>query len=404
LAGRGVRTSNHQAKYIMPELFRAAQVAPMTSGQPLLVDAAVVVDGLEIVDVGLFADMKRAYSGPVRDLGGVLLAPATFNSHVHLEMSHLLGVTTSGQGFVPWIKSLVAQPLYTLNPARVREELLRMEQRGVAFLADISTRNATALGEILAGSGLGFTSFCEAIGLGVPENPDELLPRVRTVEECARGVMSVAGHALYSTSAERLRASKAVTRAYGLPYSLHLAEHADEDSILLTGKSEFLDLIISRGVITGFDAPGKRPVPLAAELGLLDEDTLCVHCVTLTDADVALVAESGATVCLCPRSNEYIGVGQAPLGKYLEAGVNVCLGTDGLCSNADLDPYGEVAWLLVHNPQLTLMEALSLITVNPARFFARSVPQAARLGSLAPGKLARFSVAPPAVLDILSQR
>ncbi|MDR3639933.1 MAG: amidohydrolase family protein [Humidesulfovibrio sp.] len=388
----------------MPELFRAAQVAPMTAGHLLLTDAVVVVDGQEIVDVGGVADMKRVYSGPVRDLGDVVLAPATFNSHVHLEMSHLLGVTTQGQGFVPWVKSLVAQPLYALDRARVRAELLRMEQRGVAFVADISTHNASAVGEILSGSGLGFTAFREVIGREVPADPAELLPQVRAVEDCGRGVMSVAGHALYSTSAERLRAAKAVARERGLPYSLHLAEHTDEDGILLTGKSEFLDLLISRGVITGYDAPGKRPAPLAAELGLLDEDTLCVHGVTLTDADVALVAKSGASVCLCPRSNEYIGVGQAPLRTYLAAGVNVCLGTDGLCSNTDLDPYGEVAWLLAHYPELSLSEVLALATVNPARFFARSVAQAARLGSLAPGKLARFSVVPQAVLDILSQR
>jgi len=388
----------------MPELFRAAQVAPMTPGLPLLADAAVVVDGRDIVDVGAFADMKRVHAGPVRDLGDVTLAPATFNSHVHLEMCHLLGVTTSGQGFVPWVKSLVAQPLYALDHARVRAELLRMEQRGVGFVADISTHNASAVGEILSGSGLGFAAFSEVIGREMPADPAELLPQVRSVDECGRGVMSVAGHALYSTGAERLRAAKAVTRERGLPYSLHLAEHADEDSILLTGQSEFLDLLKSRGVISGYDAPGKLPAPLAAELGLLDEDTLCVHCVTLADADVALVARSGATVCLCPRSNEYIGVGRAPLRKYLAAGVNICLGTDGLCSNADLDPYGEVAWLLAHDPDLSLVEALALITCNPACFFGRSVPQAARLGSLAPGKLARFSVVPQAVLDILSQR
>jgi cytosine/adenosine deaminase-related metal-dependent hydrolase len=388
----------------MAELFRAAKIAPMMPGLPLLADAAVVVDGQEIVAVGGYADMRREHSGPVRDLGDVLLAPATFNSHVHLEMSHLLGATTRGQGFVPWVKSLVAQPLYDLEPARVRAELLRMEQKGVGFVADISTHNAPAVGGILAGSGLGFSAFREVIGNEVPRDPAELLPRVPAVEDCGRGVMSVAGHALYSTGAGRLKAAKAAARAQGLPWSLHLAEHADEDGILVTGQSEFLDLLKSRGVISGYDAPGKRPAPLAAELGLLDEDTLCVHCVTLSDADIALVAQSGATVCLCPRSNEYIGVGRAPLHKLLAAGINVCLGTDGLCSNEDLDPYGEVAWLLENEPGLGLVEALALITTNPARFFGRGVPQAARLGSLEPGKLARFSVAPPTILDIVAQR
>jgi cytosine/adenosine deaminase-related metal-dependent hydrolase len=389
----------------MPELLRAAFIAPMCPGQPpLLEDAAVVIENGEILAVGPFADLRAQHTGAVRDLGDVTLAPATFNSHVHLEMTHLLGRTTPGQGFVPWVTSLVAQPLYDLDPAGVRAELFRLEQRGVAFVADISTRNASCVGEILASSGLGFASFFEAIGNAFPEKPSDLLPRVSAVEDCGRGVMSVAGHALYSTSGEHLRAAKAVCRERGLPFSLHLAEHADEDAILLTGKSPFLDLLMSRGYLTSYTAPGRRPVPLAQEFDLLDEDTLLVHCVTVTEHDVRVIAESKATVCLCPRSNEYIGVGQAPVRAFLDAGVNICLGTDGLCSNADLDPYGEAAWLLERHPELSLAQALALITVNPARYFARGVPMAKRLGSMAPGLLARFSIVPQVVLDICSHR
>lgn len=97
-------------------------------------------------------------------------------------------------------------------------------------------------------------------------------------------------------------------------------------------------------------------------------------------------------------------MGQAPARAFLDAGANVCLGTDGLCSNADLDPYGEAAWLLERLPDLSLVQALALITVNPARYFSRGVPMARRLGSLAPGRLARFSIVPQAVLDISSHR
>ena len=48
---------------------------------------------------------------------------------------------------------------------------------------------------------------------------------------------------------------------------------------------------------------------------------------------------------------------------------------------------------------LTLGQALALVTANPARFFGPLVPGAERLGSLAPGQAARFSVVPQAVLD-----
>lgn len=381
----------------MPEIFRAARVLPMTPGWPQLEDAAVVVHDRLVQEVGPFAELRRKYAGPVRDLGAVTLAPASFNSHTHLEMSHLLGRTASGQGFVPWVKSLLANDLYALDETRVRTELTRLESRGCAFVADISTRNAPRLAELLAGSGLYFAAFQEAIGAAVPEAPEALLPQVQDVEDCGRGQTSVAGHALYSSSAGLLRAAKA---AAGLrPFSLHLAEHEDEDAILLTGRSPFLDLLKARGFIKDYEAPGKRPVPLAMELGLLDERTLCVHCVTVSAADIALIAQSRASVCLCPRSNAYIGVGQAPLAQLLAAGVNLCLGTDGLCSNADLDPLAELAWLGERYPgALSLCQGLALVTVNPARFFGL----AEHLGSLAPGRQARFAVLPQAVLDAFS--
>ena len=316
----------------MPEIFRAARVAPMTPGWPLLEDAAVVVQDQMILDVGPYGHLRRTHAGPVRDLGSLTLAPAVFNSHTHLEMTHMLGKTTTGQGFVAWVESLLANNAYGVDEPLVRTELTRLESRGCAFVADISTRNAPLLAGILASSGLGFVSFQEAIGSSPPDDPQTLLHQVDAVDQtgqsghagqAGQGACAVAGHALYSTGAQLMRAAKDVARAKGLPFSLHLAEHAEEDAILLTGQSPFLDLLRSRGILDGYSAPGMRPVPLAQSLGLLDEATLCVHCVTVTDEDIALIAASRASVCLCPRSNEHIGVGQAPLRELLDAGVKV---------------------------------------------------------------------------------
>ncbi len=375
----------------------------MTGGRPVIPDGAVAVADGVILACGPYGELKREHAGAVRDLGDVTLAPPAFNSHVHLEMTHLLGKTTAGQGFVPWVASLLAQPLYTPEPASIRAELFRLEQKGCAFLADISTRNAPQMAEILASSGLHFVSFQEAIGNDAPADPAALLHPERTrrlVDEAGRGVCAAAGHALYSTSPALLQATKTACRERHAPFSLHLAEHIDEDAILLTGESAFLEIMRERGFITGYDAPGRRPVPFAASLGLLDAATLCVHCVTVDDADIASIAQSGASVCLCPRSNAYIGVGQAPLEKFLAAGVNVCLGTDGLCSNTDLDPYGELKFLGEQGAGLGLCDALALITVNPARFFGL----AERLGSLAPGREARFSIVPETIAEMFATR
>lgn len=95
-------------------------------------------------------------------------------------------------------------------------------------------------------------------------------------------------------------------------------------------------------------------------------------------------------------------MGIAPADGLLRRGVNVCLGTDGLCSSPDLDVWGELAWLRQRVlPDLKLADGVALITRNPARFFGLS-DGSGRLGSLEPGRLARFSVVPRQVEEAFS--
>ena len=75
---------------------------------------------------------------------------------------------------------------------------------------------------------------------------------------------------------------------------------------------------------------------------MLDEKTVCVHCVWLEAGDIRLLRESGAKVVTCPESNMKLGSGIAPLAELLAAGVEVGLGTDGCASNNDLDLFQEM--------------------------------------------------------------
>jgi hypothetical protein len=54
--------------------------------------------------------------------------------------------------------------------------------------------------------------------------------------------------------------------------------------------------------------------------------------VQVDDADIALLARSGASVSHNPASNLKLQNGIAPVGPMLAAGVNVCLGSDGQSS------------------------------------------------------------------------
>ena len=361
-------------------MLRAARAATMTG--PIIEDAALIHDGETVLAVGAFSDLGAGFEGSVRDLGDVTLAPAVVNAHTHLELTHLRGKTREGNGFMDWVEHLLSLPLYEPDEARVLEELAELKAWGVGLVADISTRNAARMAGILENSGLFFVSFLETIGDATPPAPAGAGPR---------GLRSLAGHSLYTTDEKVLRAAKKAAEERNLPFSLHLAEHAEEEAIVRGLDHPFLDLLRKRGRLRGYTPAGVSPVAQAAALGLLGPGTLAVHCVRLDEEDIRILADTGTFVCLCPRSNAFITGGRAPWERLLAAGIPLCLGTDSLASNRDLNPWNEARYLAARfQGDLGLEDILAMLTLHPAR----ALKMDHILGTLEPGKAARFSVVP----------
>jgi 5-methylthioadenosine/S-adenosylhomocysteine deaminase len=84
-------------------------------------------------------------------------------------------------------------------------------------------------------------------------------------------------------------------------------------------------------------------------LGVLRDDVSMAHCVWLTDPELDLVARAGATICHNPASNLKLGSGVARVRAMQQRGVRVALGTDGPCSNDNLNMYEALRFAaLVH--------------------------------------------------------
>ena len=64
-----------------------------------------------------------------------------------------------------------------------------------------------------------------------------------------------------------------------------------------------------------------------------------VHGTHCDDAEIALLAGRGASVCACPTTEGNLGDGYVPVRRLREAGVAVCVGSD---SNTILDPLAEL--------------------------------------------------------------
>ncbi len=103
-------------------------------------------------------------------------------------------------------------------------------------------------------------------------------------------------------------------------------------------------------------------------------DILAAHCVWLSDGDIRILAEYDVNISHNPISNMKLASGICPVSKLLEAGANVCIGTDGCASNNNLDMFEEMrtAALLqkVSTMDPTVLPArkvLEMATINGAK-------------------------------------
>jgi formimidoylglutamate deiminase len=84
---------------------------------------------------------------------------------------------------------------------------------------------------------------------------------------------------------------------------------------------------------------GLRPIELLDRAGCLGRRTTVVHATHADDAELDLLAASGARVCICPTTEANLGDGFAPLERLRERGIGICIGSD---SNVRIDPLEEL--------------------------------------------------------------
>jgi cytosine/adenosine deaminase-related metal-dependent hydrolase len=385
-----------------PRAVTARHMLPMTPGAGRVDDAAVIVRGRHVLAAGPRRQVLRGFAGPVEDFGDAVLVPGLLNAHVHLELSGLGGRSPRGAGFPAWAAWLSGQDLSPPAAGVLATAARQMAATGTAGVIDVGSRAGPAVVGALAAEGLSGLVCHETIGFrrrpGADPPPD-LPPALEAAVRQTPGVRAApSGHALYSTSPDSLRRAREACRRLGAPFCLHLAETAGEVELLATGTGELAALLLGRLLPRDYRPPGRSPVAEALSLGLLGPDALAVHAVWLSGADRRLLADTGTAVCLCPRSNRHIGVGTADAPALFAAGVPLCLGTDSLASNDDLDLWNEVRALLADHPDFPGQALLPALTTTPARILGRD----RELGLLAPGAVGGYAVVPPDLAERLA--
>ncbi len=343
---------------------------------PIVSDGAVIVDPRgAIVDAGTRSDMCRLHAGLHAELHRGLLMPGLVNAHTHVELSSLRGRTPSGKGFVPWLDGMLA----ARNDCDEVDESIGISE-GVAELLAAGT---VAIGEVtntlaavpaLRRAGLVGCVFHEVFGLDGPKTVARVEALAREAE--ALGLLddrslrwAPSPHTLHTTHPLAIEAMARIARDRGAQMSLHLAEHPAERWALQSGTGPMVDWLERRTQTPreAFRWHTDGPILTAKTLGLLRADVTAVH---LTDAqphELDLVAESGARVVLCPRSNLFIEMRLPPLLAMRRAGIEPALGTDSLASCPTLDVLAEAKVLHERFPDVPPEVLLAMVTSYGAR-------------------------------------
>lgn len=177
------------------------------------------------------------------------------------------------------------------------------------------------------------------------------------------------GRAVHSVRAVPVRALREVAALRdGRPLHVHLSEQPAENETCLAHY-------------------GLTPTGLLAEAALLGPETTAVHATHLSAADIALLADSGTGVCVCPTTERDLADGIGPARELADAGVPLSLGSD---QHAVVDSFEELRTLEGHERLRSLergrFTAAELLTsLSPNGYRALGWPEGGRLlaGALA---------------------
>ena len=321
---------------------------------------------------------RRAHARSLREIDGrgKLLMPGLINIHNHVAMT-LMRSYADDMPLMPWLTEKIwpfeakEQP----DDVRLGAELgiAEMLLGGTTTFVDMYWMQSS-VAEAVCRSGIrAVLSPCF-----VDDRYEEFERDLTTVMDTYAGKcdgrigVMIAPHAPYTCSSENLMRALELSRRYDIGINIHVAETAAE-----------IETIAQRY--------GKSPVVYLRDLGVFERPTIAVHAVYLNDEDIAILKQYGVSVAHNPQSNMKISCGIAPVARLVKEGVNVGIGTDGPCSNNDLDMWEEMRSasflqkVSTGDPcVLPAYEMLKMVTVNGAK----AIGMEGRLGEIAEGRLA----------------
>ena len=353
-----------------------------------------VFEGDLLVRDNLIAGLGDAPGAPfdqVIDARGCAVLPGFVQTHVHLCQTLFRGAADD-LPLLDWLKRRV----WPLEAAHTPESLRASARLGVAELMKGGTTCALTM-ETVNYTGEVFNvaeeaGFRATIGKCMMDAGDEVPAALREQAEGSIAESLALLERWHGQAGGRLRFCFAPRFALSCTRELleAVARLSRERGVMVhTHASENLEEVRLVERETGL-----RNVSYLDALGLCAPHVGLAHCVHLDDAEMEILARTGAHVLHCPSSNLKLGSGVAPVAEMLRRGVSVSLGADGAPCNNRLDAFTEMrsAALLQKAREgadaLPARRALRLATIDGARALGLEK----EVGSLEVGKRADLTL------------
>ena len=305
----------------------------MVDGEEPLHDVRVIISGDKIQEISARQDSPLPETNEIINSEDSIILPGLINVHGHSPMTIFRGIADD-LPLNSWLYEHIfpAEAKY-LNPDTVYWAsllaCLEMIASGTTtfvdgyFFADEIIR-ATDKAGIRALVAQGVLDF-PAPGVPDPKkNLDvafEFLERWINISDLI--TPGIFCHSPLTCSAGTLLKAHEISNRFDLPLQIHLSETQEE-----------VKEIKKRA--------GLRPVFYLDDLGLLNSRLIAAHAIYLNEGEIDILAKRHVKVAHCPESNMKLGLSIPPVGKMLEKGITVGLGTDGCASNNNLDIFGEM--------------------------------------------------------------
>ncbi len=330
------------------------------------VSSGTVANGIvHIAEDGTVLSVEKSIAGHedfnTEYYNGVIV-PGFVNAHCHLELSYLKNVFRGNYGMAGFLEQMTKKRNENSEKASDCVSMYdnKMYKEGVSVCADIINTSATS--EIKKSSKIHYVNFIEVFGLRSGDS-EAILSRAGELKQLYSNSY-ITPHALYSLSDKLYEGLKDILKNEKIS-SLHYMESSEEVQYFKDSSGKLAEKLREMGpeqpsiTKSGFYEMMRNLFPKGHKL-------LLIHNTFAGRNDVEkmnnLFPENFRV--LCPVSNKFISGNLPDLFAFDPN--RICIGTDSLASNHDLNMLSEMKLLQNEFPNLTFDQTLQWATYNGA--------------------------------------